>query len=91
MKICHRIEIEGVWLERGHHPVEAGKAESHQQIDAECSKDGFRVGLVMGKDAAENDNDNKRVKHKAEDDVKDRKGTGVSTEIHDAVQKCGNC
>src|SRR5713101_341416 len=42
MKVSARIQIKGVWLERGHHSVDAGKSEAHQQINAEGSKDGFR-------------------------------------------------
>src|SRR3984893_7528814 len=40
MKVRERIQIEGVWLERDYHSVDAGKSEADQQINAEGSKDG---------------------------------------------------
>lgn len=66
MKVGARIEIKGVWLKGGHHAVGTGETEPHQQIDAEGSKDRFRVGLFLGEHVAENNHDDENVKNKAE-------------------------
>ena len=90
MKVAARIEIKGVWLEGGHHAVDARKTEPHQQIDTEGSKDGFGIGLVSCEHAAENNHDNEYVKNKAQDYVQYRKRTDIGLTKHDPVEQGRN-
>src|ERR1700730_5145710 len=69
MEVSARIEIKGVWLERGYQSVNVGKTEAYQQINTEGSKNGFRCWLLRSKHVAENNHDNHYVKNKGQDKV----------------------
>src|ERR1700730_6328824 len=69
MKVSAGVQIKGVWLERGHQSVDAGKSEDHQQIKAEGSKDGFGGWLFRSQYVAENNHDNHYVKNKGQGNV----------------------
>lgn len=90
MKVGVRIEIKCGWPRCSYQFVEAGKTESHQQIDAEGSKDGFGIGTVSGEDVAENDHDNEQVKNQADDYVEYGKRAQLGLSKENAMEERGN-
>ena len=47
------IEVKGIGLKVGDESVDAGKGESHHQVDAKSSEDGFGIGAFAGEYVAE--------------------------------------
>ena len=90
VKVGVWVKIKGVWPRGGYHFVEAGKTESHQQINAERSEDGFGIGAIPCEDVAENDHDNEQVKNQADDHVEYGKRAQLRLSKEDAVEQRGN-
>jgi len=67
------------------------KSKPCQQINTKCSKDGLRVRLLGGKNAAEDHHYNEDIKQKAEHNIENRKPTRGSAQIQHAMQEGWNC
>lgn len=85
-----RIEIKGAGVDHGDEMKNARESESDEQIDRERAKNGFGIGVIARKDAAQNHANYKYIEAKAEDNACDGKCAGIGFEQPDVLCNCGN-
>jgi len=76
-----------MWTDDLNHPVDTGKAESDQQVNAERSKDRFCIRLPWGKDTPEDRHHDENIEKKTEHDAENRKRTGIGAQVEDTLHE----
>jgi hypothetical protein len=89
-QVTENLSPEVLWLDGSHHSVDTGKRKPNQQINAQRPENGFRIGLLLGEDAAEDNHHDKYIEHKTKNDVEDGKDTGVGPRKQHTFQQGGN-
>src|SRR5580658_9965249 len=90
VEVGQRVEIERFWLNGSRQSIDAGKSKPYQQVNTKRPENCFRIRLVLGKDAAEDNHHNKYIKHKAEDDVENGKKPWVRLTKSHVLQYSGD-
>ncbi len=71
--------------------VQAGKAETYQEINAEGSEHRFRIRTIFRKHAAKNNRDDEHVEDEGEGRDKKREQAEVGSREQDALQQSWDC
>src|SRR5579863_8387843 len=71
------VEVKGTGVDNGNEMEKAGEAESDEEVNAERSEDGFRIGVIARENPLQHHAHDEYIETKAEGDVAHREDAGI--------------